>query len=62
MQDNIIKAFRQRLIRHGYYDISIYDNFNGTYSLWFKDSNHQTVSYVLTLEQMANIPRLVWFD
>lgn len=62
MENNIVKAFRQRLKRGGFTDISIYDQCNGTYSVYFRDSSGKFDSRVMTELQMENTPRLVWFD
>ena len=35
MENNIVKAFRQRLKRGGFTDISIYNQCNGKYSVYF---------------------------
>ena len=62
MQANEVKAFRQRLIRAGFDDISIYDNGNGTYTLYCTAPNGvRIIERSLTVLQMNNIPHLVYF-
>lgn len=62
MQRNEVKAFRQRLIRAGFEDISVYNNCNGTYTVYCTapDGTKIRLSSV-TLEYMNNTPRTVWF-
>lgn len=62
LENNIVKAFRQRLKRGGFTEISIYDQFNGTYRVYFCDSSGKRDSRVMTELQMEGTPRLVWFD
>ena len=62
MQRNEVKAFRQRLIRAGFNDVSIYDNCNGTYTLYCTSPNGvRIIERSLSVVQMNNIPRLVYF-
>ncbi len=62
MQNNVVKAFRQRLIRGGFSDISIYYCGNGEYIVYATDSNCVTFRRRLNEIQMNAIPRIVWFD
>lgn len=65
MQDNIVKAFRQRLIRAGFTDISIYDLhycYPGYYDVDCISPNGEIIHRRLSLLKMSVIPRLVWFD
>lgn len=62
MENNIVKAFRQRLKRGGFTDISIYDQCNGTYRVYFRDSDGNRDNREMTEIQMRNTPHLVWFD
>lgn len=63
MQHNDIKAFRQRLIRAGFKDVSIYSNFlESSYSVFCISPNGERIYKKLTLVQIRNIPRTVWFD
>lgn len=61
MENNIVKAFRQRLKRGGFSDIKIYNHFDGTYSVNFR-YNGKYQRRTMTLIQMQNTPHLVWFD
>lgn len=62
MENNVVKAFRQRLKRGGFTEISIYDQFNGTYSVSFRNRYGEYDFRVMTEIQMRNTPHLVWFD
>lgn len=62
MENNIVKAFRQRLKRAGFTDISIYNEFNGSYRVFFRDKTGKFDGRVMTEIQMKNTPHLVWFD
>lgn len=62
MENNIVKAFRQRLKRGGFTEISIYNQYNGTYRVYFSDRDGNRVSREMTEIQMNNTPHLVWFD
>jgi len=52
MQPNFIKAFRQRLVRAGFTDIEIYDNYNGRYSVWCTDLNGNKIRVNMTKEEI----------
>lgn len=62
MQNNVVKAFRQRLVRGGFTDISIFERYDKSYSVYCTDREYNTIRAHLTLEQMECIPRIVWFD
>lgn len=63
MQSNIVKAFRQRLVRGGFSTISIWERSDGSYFLdCFAPRTFEKISLVLTETQMQNIPRTVWFE
>lgn len=62
MDNNIVKAFRQRLKRGGFTDVSIYDQCNGKYTVTFRDINGRYDRREMTEIQMQNTPHLVWFD
>lgn len=62
MENNIVKAFRQRLKRAGFTDISIYSQFNGSYFVSFRDKAGKCDCREMTEIQMNNTPHLVWFD
>lgn len=62
MENNVVKAFRQRLKRGGFTDISIYNQCNGKYTVHFRHPNGVCDSRVMTEIQMLNTPHLVWFD
>lgn len=61
MQCNEIKAFRQRLVRAGFYDICIYDTYNG-YNLLCYSPDGVRINKVMTIDEIRNTPRVVWFD
>lgn len=62
MQSNIVKAFRQRLVRAGFTDINIYDNFDGSFSVGCVSPQGERVRRRMFLSQIQNSPRVVWFD
>ena len=62
MENNVVKAFRQRLKRGGFTDISIYDQLNGVYVVSFRDKDGKRDRREMTETQMRNTPHLVWFD
>lgn len=62
MQNNIVKAFRQRLVRAGFQDIGIYDLGNGCYKVCVISSTGEYIRRNMTLLEMHNTPRTVWFD
>lgn len=62
MQSNVVKAFRQRLVRAGFTDIRIWDNFNGSYDVRCYSPDNILINKRLTEVQMNCIPRVVWFD
>lgn len=62
MQNKVVRAFRQRLVRGGFIDISIYSNYRGIYYVRCVDPKGKSIQVQLTEEHMDNIPRLVWFD
>lgn len=62
MQNNAVKAFRQRLVRGGFTDISIFDVGNDEYVVYCTDREGKDIRKRLTIAQMDNIPRTVYFD
>lgn len=63
MQSNVVKAFRQRLVRAGFSTISIWERSDGSYFVdCFAPKTFEKISLVLSEAQMQNIPRTVWFD
>lgn len=65
MQKNEVKAFRQRLVRAGFFDISIFERSDGSYSVYcsrYVDGSIVNYREVMSLERMICIPRVVWFD
>lgn len=62
MQSNDIKAFRQRLLRAGFRDVSIYDNAYGRYTVYCTSPIGEKIRRNMTLEEIRNTPRTVWFD
>lgn len=63
MQSNVVKAFRQRLVRGGFSTISIWERSDGSYFVdCFAPRTFEKISLVLTETQMQNIPRTVWFE
>lgn len=62
MQNKVVKAFRQRLVRAGFTDISIYNNYRGTYYVRCVSPEGKAIQVQLTETQLDNIPRVVWFD
>ena len=62
MQDNFVKAFRQRLVRGGFTNISIYDYDDGTYVVRCFDRTGKRFCERITEQKMRNIPRLVYFE
>lgn len=63
MQSNVVKAFRQRLVRAGFSCISIWERSNGSYCVdCMAPFTFENISVVLTEIQMQNIPRTVWFE
>lgn len=61
MQCNEIKAFRQRLVRAGFYDISIFETYNG-YNLYCYSPDGVLINKDMTIEEIRNTPRVVWFE
>lgn len=60
MQNNIVKSFRQRLIRHGFTDVSIYEEVDGYYRiLCSKGNNHFTERVHISI--MPGLPYHVFF-
>ena len=62
MQNNTVKAFRQRLVRGGFTDIQIWNHFNGKFSVSCYSSDGDYIRKELTEVEMNAIPRIVWFD
>ena len=61
MQRNEIKAFRQRLVRAGFYDISIYETYKG-FNLYCYSPDGVKINKDMSIEEIRNTPHLVWFD
>lgn len=62
-QPDFVKAFRQRLVRNGFENIIIHDNFDGTYYVNVIDRYGTLfIRPKMTELQIRNTPRLVWFD
>ena len=65
MQINEVKAFRQRLVRAGFFDVWIFNRYDGTYSVECSRLENGMVKYykrVLTVVEMDALPRVVWFE
>lgn len=62
MQSNDVKAFRQRLSRNGFTDISIYDCGDGCFSVNCTSRDGVRIRRKMTVTQMNATPRVVWFD
>ncbi len=62
MQRSEVKAFRQRLVRAGFKDICIYEQFLGVYIVSCRSEYGERINKVMTIGQMNNTPRTVWFD
>lgn len=62
MQNNVVKAFRQRLVRGGFTDIYIYDNGDGSYSVGCTSPDGDRIRRRMFPVDMYNTPHLVWFD
>ena len=62
MQLPEVKSYRQRLIRAGFTDVSIYDNYKGTYPVYCTALNvTKIVECSVTITQMNATPRLLYF-
>lgn len=62
MQPNEVKAFRQRLKRAGFEVVYIFCSTPGIYVVRVVSPSGEVIRRELSLTQMNNIPRLVWFD
>lgn len=62
MQPNEVKAFRQRLKRAGFKIEYIYETNRGIYVVRCTSPSGEVIRRELSLVQMNNTPRLVWFD
>lgn len=62
MQSNDIKAFRQRLVRAQFTDISIYDNGYGFYTVYCISPKGEKIQRRMSITEIRNTPRIVWFD
>lgn len=65
MQINEVKAFRQRLVRGGFFDISIFERADGSYTVYCsRYEKNEVVNYRehMSVERMINTPRVVWFE
>ena len=62
MQNNTVKAFRQRLVRAGFTDICISNSYRGYYFFSCISPDGVKIERLLTEIEMINIPRTVWFD
>ena len=62
MQNNEVKAFRQRLVRAGFTDICIFDCYNGLYQVYCTFPDGKRINKKMSIEEICNTPRVVWFD
>lgn len=65
MQINEVKAFRQRLVRAGFYDVWICNRYDGAYTVECSRFENGIVKHykrVLTVVEMVALPRVVWFE
>lgn len=62
MQNKKVRAFRQRLVRGGFTDISIYDNAYGRYTVYCTSPDGEKIRRNMTIVEMNNTPHHVWFD
>lgn len=61
LQNNIIKAFRQRLFRAGFRDISIYNLRYGFYSVSCTSPTGESITRRMSLAEIEKSPRRVFF-
>ncbi|MBE6767496.1 MAG: hypothetical protein E7549_01120 [Ruminococcaceae bacterium] len=61
MQENFIKAFRQRLLRAGFTDVSI-SGYCGLYYVYCVSPSGEKICRVMDKEEIVNTPKTVWFD
>lgn len=62
MQDNVVKAFRQRLVRNGFTDVWINSCGDDTYIVGCISPFGERIRRRMSPMQMSITPRLVWFD
>lgn len=63
MQQDFIKAFRERLRRAGFTDVRIYKEYYSRYIVWCTGPDGKTeYRALMTKEQIEATPKLVWFD
>ena len=62
MQNNDIKAFRQRLVRAGFTDIRIYDMGFSFYHVLCISPIGEKIDKRMYITEIRNIPRTVWFE
>jgi hypothetical protein len=61
MQSDFIKAFRERLRRAGYYDVSIYSTRTVDEYIVYVSKNGKDYRYRMNKQQIISCPSLVWF-
>lgn len=61
MQDNRVKAFRQRLVRAGFTDISIFADGNDQYTVYATDRFGLKYRECMSVIRMESLPRITWF-
>lgn len=61
MQANFIKAFRERLRRGGYKDISVFKTRKENEFIVYVTKDFKTSCYRMTKEQMENCPTVIYF-
>lgn len=62
MQIKEIRAFRQRLVRGGFRDISIFDCGYGFYSVCCTSRYGEKICRRMSLVEINATPHLVWFE
>lgn len=62
MQNNDIKAFRQRLVRGGFTNIRIYHYKFDLYSVYCISSSGEIIDRLMSIFEIRNTPHEVWFD
>lgn len=62
MQENFVKAFRQRLVRAMFTNIRIDNLYNGFYLVSCVSRDGEHIRCKMTPVEMNATPRLVWFD
>ena len=62
MQNDVVKAFRQRLVRAGFTDIHIYVYADDLYNVRCISPSGKRIYRRMSSVDMFCTPRLVWFD